>query len=167
MAANEVAIDALSKLSGLIDQLLAATRDKTVVNSEGKEEVIQVADLKTRATVVDKITKLIQSVRKGDGGINISNISQQNNAVVIAGAGKGRSVEERIRALREKNNLRNDDDAPMIDAEPLDEDEDEDEDGYEGGEDEEGDETEYEDGGDDGESEVEREEGIGDANPPA
>jgi hypothetical protein len=149
MAANELTIQTLQKVGELIDDVLRAEKDKTVTDAEGKMVVVQVPDLKMRMTVFDKITKLIQSVRKGDGGVNISNIGQQNNAVIVAGAGKGRSVEERIRALREKNNLKNDDededeDDGVIDAEFEDEEDEE----YEAGE------GEYEEGEGDESGEV-------------
>ena len=114
MAANELAISTLQKMSGLIDDLLAAEKDKTIKREDGTEGVIQVPDLKMRSTVVDKITKLIQSVRKGDGlTINQNNISQTNAMIIQK---RGLTVEERIRAVREKNRLRNDDDN-ILDAE--------------------------------------------------
>jgi hypothetical protein len=131
MAANELAISTIQKMGQLIDDVLNAEKDKTIKDAEGKDQIITVPDLKMRLSVFDKITKLIQSVRKGDG-LNINMNNNQTN-VVVAGGGKGRSVEERIRALREKNHLKNEEDsANVVDAEFEDVDE---EDEEEGGED--------------------------------
>ena len=144
MAANELAISTLQKMSGLIDDLLAAEKDKTIKREDGTEGVIQVPDLKMRSTVVDKITKLIQSVRKGDGlSVNV-NQNNQTNVAVVAGGGARRSFESRLREKREARGLQNNDDN-IIDAEEVGDDEfDEEEEGeeYEDEEDGEGDERE-------------------------
>jgi hypothetical protein len=124
MAANELTIQTLQKVGELIDDVLKAEKDKTVTDAEGKMVVVQVPDLKMRMTVFDKITKLIQSVRKGDGGVNISNIGQQTN-VAVAGNRIGMSFEARLREKREAHGLRNDED--IIEGEVVEDDEDYDE----------------------------------------
>lgn len=135
MAANELAIGTIQKMGQLIDDVLQAEKDKTITDADGKESVISVPDLKMRLGVFDKITKLIQSVRKGDGfSVNVNQNNIQNNVTINK---KGLTVEERIRAVREKNRLKNDDEG-IIDAELVNEEEDEE---YEGEEDEETGET--------------------------
>lgn len=140
MKANELAIHTLDQLKSVIDDVIVAEKDQTYTAEDGSEKVRQVPDLKMRLTAFDKITKLIQSVRKSENGITVNQNNIQNN--VNLGGKRGLTMEERIRTLREKNQLKND--ATILDAQLLDEEDDDDEE-YEDEEDSELEDAEEED----------------------
>lgn len=111
---NELALAKLEKFSGFMDEAMTAL--KTL--SDGKT---QVRDLEPGFKAMKLLKDLIESIRPKGAGVAV----QVNTQVNGGGGGVGansQSFEERLRKIRERNNLRNDDVAETINATVVDED---------------------------------------------
>jgi hypothetical protein len=117
---NSMTLDRLEQVDLLIKEGLSATR--AIIDGEGKE-IGREPDLTTRTKMAHLLREWKQAVTPKTPLINqtLNQNNQQNN---FNGGTKGLNMEGRLRAIREKNGLRNDEDdsSNVIDAEFEDED---------------------------------------------
>ncbi len=109
---NEMILSRIPNVGEAIDEALRAMR----IAADGVTEEV---DHSIRLKAIDTLKSLSELTRPKGGGPTI-NVNQQNQQLNIVG-GQSRSFEERLRSIREKNHLKNEE--AVIDVEPEGDDE--------------------------------------------
>lgn len=120
MRINEAIIDHVDDASRVIREGMVAMQNIVLRNADGSQSIEQVIDYEMRRKHVETFTKLIDIIQPKTPPVAV-NVTQ-NNANISGGG--GRSFEERLRSIREKNHLRNDEAVIDAPAEEIDDDED-------------------------------------------
>ena len=120
---NELALSKLDKASQMLDEAFEAIR----YGSDGKPILDPVTakplpDFSTALKAFKAIKDFIEAIRPKGSAVALQVNNNSGNTTIMTGV---RSYEERLRAARERNGMRNDDEVPVIQAEEVEADYDE------------------------------------------